>query len=110
MLGKMKALALRILGGSVAQQTAKVEAYISHNFFKTMKTINFHSQLINGTQLQNLKDELDSVGVKAFIINYETQQISIMNPESIEADTLTCAVRKAGFKCGCFRVCKHGRD
>lgn len=75
-----------------------------------MKTINFSTILENEANLQNLKDELSNVGIKAFVIDYENQQISITNPHEITAKTINCAVRKAGFKCSCFKVCNHKKD
>jgi hypothetical protein len=75
-----------------------------------MQTINFYNELVSTVQAQNLKDELDIVGVKAFVINYETQQIFIVNPDNIENVELACAVRRAGFKCSCFKVCNHVND
>lgn len=44
--------------------------------------------------LQNLKNELNSVGVKAFTIDYLSQQISIINSDSIKDEAINCAVKK----------------
>lgn len=73
-----------------------------------MKTINFLTKLNNPARLDVLKEELNQIGVNAFTIDYQNQQISIVGSESIHADSINCAVRKAGFKCNCFKICKHG--
>lgn len=72
-----------------------------------MKTINFLTKLTNAAKLDVLKEELSQIGVNAFTIDYQNQQISILGPDSIHADSIDCAVRKAGFKCNCFKICKH---
>ncbi|MCU0325526.1 MAG: hypothetical protein MUF45_09785 [Spirosomaceae bacterium] len=75
-----------------------------------MKTINFLTKLNNTARLDVLKEELNQIGVNAFTIDYQNQQISIVGPDSIHTDSIGCAVQKAGFKCKCFRVCKHGES
>lgn len=72
-----------------------------------MKTINFFVDLQQSISLQNLKSELNTVGVKAFTIDFMSQQISIVSSESIKDETINCAVKKAGFDCKCFKVCNH---
>ncbi|MDZ7936335.1 MAG: hypothetical protein U5M51_15500 [Emticicia sp.] len=72
-----------------------------------MKTINFLVDLQQAISLQNLKSELNTVGVKAFTINYVSQQISIVSSDEIKDETINCAVKKAGFDCKCFKVCNH---
>lgn len=72
-----------------------------------MKTINFLVDLQQSNSLQNLKNELNTVGVKAFTIDFMNQQISIVSSDSIKDETINCAVKKAGFDCKCFKVCNH---
>lgn len=72
-----------------------------------MKTINFLVDLKQSNSLQNLKNELNIVGVKAFTIDFMNQQISIVSSDTIKDETINCAVRKAGFDCKCFKVCNH---
>lgn len=72
-----------------------------------MKTINFLVDLQQSNSLKNLKNELDTVGVKAFTIDFMNQQISIVSSDSIKDETINCAVKKAGFDCKCFKVCNH---
>ncbi|MDZ7936432.1 MAG: hypothetical protein U5M51_16020 [Emticicia sp.] len=72
-----------------------------------MKTINFLVDLQQSISLQNLKNELNSVGVKAFTIDYMRQQISIISSDSIKDEAINSAVKKAGFDCKCFKVCNH---
>lgn len=72
-----------------------------------MKTINFLVDLQHSVSLQNLKSELNVVGVRAFTIDYVEQQILIVSSDEIKDEVIDCAVRKAGFDCKCFRVCNH---
>lgn len=72
-----------------------------------MKTINFLVDLQQSNSLQNLKKELNTVGVKAFTIDFMNQQISIVSSDLIKDETINCAVKKAGFDCKCFKVCNH---
>lgn len=72
-----------------------------------MKTINFLVDLQQSNSLQNLKNELNTVGVKAFTIDFMNQQILIVSSDTIKDETINCAVKKAGFDCKCFKVCNH---
>lgn len=72
-----------------------------------MKTINFKSRIDPTINLQNLQDELGSIGVKAFIVDHEHQKISIVTGGQTDDRNLACAVAKAGYKCSCFEVCNH---
>lgn len=72
-----------------------------------MKTINFLVDLQQSNSLQNLKNELNTVGVKAFTIDFMNHQISIVSSDLIKDETINCAVKKAGFDCKCFKVCNH---
>lgn len=65
----------------------------------------FIIKIINPTQLQTLSDELKKVGVSSFRIDFEANHILTINNDSINENEIECAVRKAGFKCICFKKC-----
>ncbi len=75
-----------------------------------MKTINFLTELEHSANLETLKIGLQNIGIKSFTIDYETQRISIMNPDDISVGSIDCAVRKAGFKCSCFTICQKNKN
>ena len=72
-----------------------------------MKTIDFLINMPSPIGIQNLNNELINLGVTAFTINYETRQISILSPGSVEEREISCALKRAGFKCSCFKICNH---
>ncbi|AFK03927.1 hypothetical protein Emtol_2792 [Emticicia oligotrophica DSM 17448] len=69
-----------------------------------MKILNFLVDLQESLSLQKLKNELNSVGIKAFMIDYLSMQISILGTDSIQAETIDCTVRKADFDSKSFRI------
>lgn len=64
-----------------------------------------NQDIINKTE--NLKTELSDVGVRAFSINFENNTITIISPIDIEDKHISCAVKKAGYPCRCFKICNQ---
>lgn len=67
----------------------------------------FITNIKNPTQLQNLSDELKKVGVSSFRIDFGANHVLTINHESVDENEIECAVRRAGFKCVCFKKCNH---
>ncbi|GAB3509637.1 MULTISPECIES: hypothetical protein [Pseudomonadati] len=67
----------------------------------------FITDINNPTQLQNLSDELKKVGISSFRIDFGANHILTIDYDSVKEDEIECAVRKAGFKCVCFKKCNY---
>ncbi len=69
-----------------------------------MKTIIFTTETTAVQHLEKLHYELKNVGIGSFDVDFETKEISVVCPNYQNINTLECAIRKAGFRCPCFRV------
>lgn len=67
----------------------------------------FITNIKNPDELQSLSDELKKVGVSSFKIDFGANHILTVNTDAVKEDEIECAVRKAGFKCVCFKKCNY---
>lgn len=69
-----------------------------------MKTIIFTTENTAMHHLERLRSELKNVGIGSFDVDFETKEISVVCPNYQNINALECALKKAGFRCPCFRV------
>jgi len=69
-----------------------------------MKTVIFTTENTAMARLERLRYELKNVGIGSFNVDFETKEISVVCPNCQNIHTLECALKKAGFRCPCFRV------
>lgn len=72
--------------------------------FIPMKTIIFTTENTAFQHLEKLQCELKNVGIGSFNVDFETREISVVCPNYQNINALECAIKKAGFRCPCFRV------
>ncbi len=69
-----------------------------------MKTIVFTAENTALTHLEKLRSELKNVGIGSFDVDFETKEIAVVCPSYQNINALECAIKRAGFRCPCFRV------
>ena len=76
-----------------------------------MHNINIFSGNINSPEvLESLKNNLDSLGVRAFSIDFECQAVSIISHLDLSNDEIECVFRKSGLNCDCIKKCNKVKD
>jgi hypothetical protein len=76
-----------------------------------MQSINiFSGNISNPEVLENLKNNLDFVGVKAFTVDFENQAVSIVSHLDLSNEEIQCVFPKSGLNCSCIAKCNKSED
>jgi hypothetical protein len=75
-----------------------------------MRNIQFSRDVHDVENLENLQREFGQMGINAFFVDYDQRTIEVAAPSAVSDHQLACAVKRAGYKCNCFRICNHAKD
>ncbi|MGR3812115.1 hypothetical protein [Jiulongibacter sp. NS-SX5] len=75
-----------------------------------MIEINMTHQIENPALLENLKQQLDGLGVNSFTACFETHKVTLTKYHCLTEKEVECSLRKNGFECKCTKLLGLNND